>query len=391
MDTISELYNGTISSAIIFYIINYFNKDIENSTSSYICASVFASISFYGFSFLAVGYPSIASFRIIYNLIMVLLSSIIFLNTDKINSFISVLVAMLMIGIADVSISFLYLYPLKLTLEAYSSSVLHITAGSFIIFIEIWIMLKLLGNKFNNIKNYALTKNYKVISLLLIYLSSIFLLLFISSHILQIYFNNEIYVASFNIILGFVSTFMIVLVSIFILNETIDNEMKLKNELNIYNKDDLTGILNRRAGTKFLEKQLRICRGYNEICSICYLDINSLKLVNDTYGHRQGDKLIVTIVNTVRDNIRKSDEMFRIGGDEFIIVLPGYSIEDAEAVAKRVLCNLEEVRIHKGYDFDIGFSYGCVEYNGENYETIESLLDKADSKMYQFKRSLRNA
>ena len=82
-------------------------------------------------------------------------------------------------------------------------------------------------------------------------------------------------------------------------------------------KDTFTGIFNRRYLLENMERLLKIGAAF----SFCYIDINHLKLVNDTYGHAEGDKYIMSIVNLIKDGIRETDIFARIGGDEFVVLL----------------------------------------------------------------------
>ena len=82
--------------------------------------------------------------------------------------------------------------------------------------------------------------------------------------------------------------------------------------------DMLTGTFNRRTGIIWLEKHMKLVTRSNSVVTICYLDVNDLKHVNDTYGHDEGDSLIKVVVATVQKFLRGSDIICRLGGDEFL-------------------------------------------------------------------------
>ena len=158
-----------------------------------------------------------------------------------------------------------------------------------------------------------------------------------------------------------------------------------KEELEFYaNNDLLTGAFNRRGGMKILEQSISMSRRHNIPLSISFIDINGLKKVNDEFGHASGDILIQTIASLVKDNIRKSDSLFRFGGDEFIIVFPGCSMEENKLIMKKIRKASDDYESADTSGFDITFSYGLAEYD-ENM-TIDDFIKSADREMYNDKK-----
>ncbi len=129
---------------------------------------------------------------------------------------------------------------------------------------------------------------------------------------------------------------------------------------------------------KFLEKK--------ETCYVIYLDLDGLKIVNDTFGHEEGDWYIKTAAKCIKESF-PYDTIARIGGDEFLIVgneSKGYSaMERADSCYNRVMSL--KGRNKKPYETSI--SYGVVEVDESNNLSIDGLIDLADSKMYDFKKS----
>lgn len=104
-----------------------------------------------------------------------------------------------------------------------------------------------------------------------------------------------------------------------------DNEIqKLQEErrkLKYYASiDDMTGVLNRRAGLELLNKQFESTKEIKEKMVICYIDVDNLKMINDTFGHNEGDELLISMTKIMKESIRKDDFLIRIGGDEFLAV-----------------------------------------------------------------------
>src|SRR5690606_29349859 len=98
--------------------------------------------------------------------------------------------------------------------------------------------------------------------------------------------------------------------------------------------DTLTGVMNRRSGVALLEKKIRDPNQQEFI--VCYIDINGLKTINDNFGHSVGDDLIKTSCDIINRNIDSSDVLFRLGGDEFIIIFFGKNKEEVEEIWEEI-------------------------------------------------------
>ena len=154
-------------------------------------------------------------------------------------------------------------------------------------------------------------------------------------------------------------------------------------------KDVMTGTLNRGSGLKFIEEQLELCKKQKKSLTVCYIDVNDLKVINDMLGHREGDFLIKTVIRTIKNNIRETDVISRLGGDEFVIVFPGCTMEYSEKVMNRISGELKQLKPFSKKDYTISISYGFSRYDGENDITVDGLLDAADRQMYRNKRATK--
>lgn len=103
------------------------------------------------------------------------------------------------------------------------------------------------------------------------------------------------------------------------------------------NVDCLTGVLNKRAGMELLNKAIKHCEYNASKVTIVFLDIDNFKKVNDTYGHVEGDKLLQKLAKLIESSIRKTDTIFRIGGDEFVIVFSEGNIEEVRRICNRMI------------------------------------------------------
>lgn len=157
-----------------------------------------------------------------------------------------------------------------------------------------------------------------------------------------------------------------------------------KEELEFYaNNDILTGAFNRRGGMKILEQSIGITQRHGIPLTICFIDINGLKQVNDELGHDAGDLMIRTISHLFRDNIRKSDSLFRFGGDEFISVFPGSSLKESRPIVDKVLKAASQFHSAETEDIPLKFSYGLAQF--KEGMTLGDLIRTADQEMYRDK------
>ncbi len=146
--------------------------------------------------------------------------------------------------------------------------------------------------------------------------------------------------------------------------------------------DELTGVFNRRFAYEMIYRMIENSKRDSSEFLICFIDVDNLKTVNDRFGHGEGDRLIGVVVDTFVACIRKTDYMFRMGGDEFLVLLPGASMANVNDMINRVSDNLGEACIH---DVPVAFSYGFASYDGRVSLTVDELIKIADSEMYQQK------
>jgi len=149
--------------------------------------------------------------------------------------------------------------------------------------------------------------------------------------------------------------------------------------------DPMTGILNRKAGIESVHRQMKYCGRHGCTFTVCYIDLDNLKRVNDSFGHKEGDRVIITLVNLLRSALRESDGMCRLGGDEILLILQETSIEDCGAVLKRIQDAVDARNERSSKPYRIEFSYGLAEYILGSGLTPDELVDIADRNMYKMK------
>lgn len=178
-------------------------------------------------------------------------------------------------------------------------------------------------------------------------------------------------------------------VTVMMLNKEIEERKAAEKKLKIYATTDMmTGLLNRATGFAALEQQLLLAKRYNWPLTVCFVDIDNLKHVNDTLGHMVGDNLIIKTGHILRGYIRESDLVSRIGGDEFLVVFPKCGISEAKDVWQRVLEKINQTNLDNP-EFSISLSNGFSQFSPDNPaspSTLESLIEAADMNMYQSKK-----
>lgn len=154
--------------------------------------------------------------------------------------------------------------------------------------------------------------------------------------------------------------------------------------------DLLTGLPNRALFRDRLHQAMTHAKRYQRHFAIIFIDLDRLKLVNDTLGHSMGDKLLQLVADRILGCLRAEDTLARFGGDEFTLLLPEVSCqEDATSVVKKIIASLGGPILLDQHELYISASIGIALYP-ENGETQESLLKSADIAMYQVKSNGKN-
>jgi len=150
--------------------------------------------------------------------------------------------------------------------------------------------------------------------------------------------------------------------------------------------DALTGLVNRREFERRLQEALDSAQTGDAGHALCYLDLDHFKVVNDTCGHTAGDNMLREIASLIKDTVRDSDTVGRIGGDEFALLLVGCPLEKARQIADNVVRSVNDYRfVWKDKIFNVGVSIGLVEI-GRDSGTIEDIMNSADSACYVAKK-----
>lgn len=177
-----------------------------------------------------------------------------------------------------------------------------------------------------------------------------------------------------------------------------ENKMEVIKQINfMYSRtkylsltDELTGLSNRRCFEQTFEKEFLRAQRYNNKLTLVMFDIDYFKQVNDTYGHQCGDYILQQVSNAALQTFRKTDTIFRFGGEEFMVILTETDIEHSIIPLERFRKTIETLGLkYHGEDVNITVSIGACQLT-KDIPTKEILIEKADNALYKAKNQGRN-
>ena len=169
---------------------------------------------------------------------------------------------------------------------------------------------------------------------------------------------------------------MITLACVLLASEKLRNLLEIKNRF-----DTLTKALSREAIIEEIGKEVTRSARNGAVFSLLVLDLDEFKKINDTFGHQHGDRVLVSFSETMTSLLRQIDFFGRMGGDEFIILLPETNRQEAEAVVKRIYNEN-----NKNSDYKWSVSVGVASWQGPQ-DSTDSLIARADQSLYEIKRA----
>ncbi len=174
-------------------------------------------------------------------------------------------------------------------------------------------------------------------------------------------------------------------VTLYPLNNAIDYQKAIQ----LAHRDPLTGIANRLSLNEALIREINRTQRYNLSLTILMIDLDHFKAINDSYGHSSGDLVLQESATRIENSLRLSDQAFRIGGEEFVVLLPDTDLESAKVVAERIRKSIASKPVTNN-EFEINFttSIGIAELGEHDNE--KSLFDHADKALYLAKNGGRN-
>ncbi len=156
------------------------------------------------------------------------------------------------------------------------------------------------------------------------------------------------------------------------------------------NYDSLTGLANRRFFHDRLERSIQEARRSGEMVAVMFLDLDGFKLINDNMGHRAGDALLRAVADRIRENVRDSDTVARMGGDEFTVVIPRlHNSQHLVGVAQKILARVAEPLTLEHQELFTSSSIGIAVFPADASD-VEGLLHSADTALYRAKERGKN-
>jgi two-component system, cell cycle response regulator len=170
------------------------------------------------------------------------------------------------------------------------------------------------------------------------------------------------------------------------LRYSIERHRLQKNLQNLSLIDDLTGLCNRRGFLTLAEQHLRMIQRKGAALLI-YMDLDDLKLINDSFGHLEGNRALVVTANVLRACFRQSDILARLGGDEFCVLMTDAGQDSAQQVRKRLQQRVDFVNALSSWKFRLSLSVGIADVPVVHQPSFDQLLRIADKHMYEEKRN----
>lgn len=178
--------------------------------------------------------------------------------------------------------------------------------------------------------------------------------------------------------------FSIIIATLVSINKSERERIKYFSEYDV-----MTEVYNRRAGLEKLTQLYKDMSKNNCEISICFIDINGLKEINDALGHESGDELILSVINGIKKCIRNNDFVARLGGDEFLIIFEGLDERKAEEIWGRIIDEYAIVNENENRSYLISVSHGIETFRCDSNKYIDAIVNRADEKMYDEKRRIK--
>ena len=170
--------------------------------------------------------------------------------------------------------------------------------------------------------------------------------------------------------------------------ETGTRLMELQAELrHMATIDPQTRLLNRRGFMPLAHHQLEVARRQLRPIALLFADLDGLKHVNDTIGHHAGDAMIAEAAHVLKATFRTADLMARVGGDEFCVLLTTDPMPDVQGAIDRLMAEVGERNAEPGRPYRLSFSFGVAEFDPSSPSTLDELMQTADNRMYDQKRT----
>jgi len=150
--------------------------------------------------------------------------------------------------------------------------------------------------------------------------------------------------------------------------------------------DELTSISNRRGFLRLVEHSIKMCRRAQKSMSFILFDLNKFKMINDEYGHHEGDFVLTTFAELMLETFRDSDAIGRRGGDEFVAMLNDSDKDNIDEVLTRFALAVQAANVKMNKPYTIEYSVGVAHFEHDTIKTADEMMREADAAMYEDKK-----
>jgi diguanylate cyclase (GGDEF)-like protein len=166
------------------------------------------------------------------------------------------------------------------------------------------------------------------------------------------------------------------------------NALTYKHAVELASRDPLTGVHNRMALSSSLQREVDLAQRQELPLSMLVIDIDHFKSFNDEHGHTFGDDVLVAVSQTIANTVRRSDLLFRYGGEEFVVLASHTGEQGAMLLAERIRENVSALQTVRGRSIDLTVSVGIARL--QEKESAEAFFERADKALYSAKKNGRN-
>ncbi len=175
-------------------------------------------------------------------------------------------------------------------------------------------------------------------------------------------------------------------IAVSVISKNITDIKRMEDELRKLSlTDELTGLYNRRGFLTLAIQQLKMASRFHGKVCLLYIDLDKLKMINDKFGHKEGDTALIETANVLRQTFRESDILARIGGDEFAVLAIG-TTESCDDMVNRLNNALKVINASSSRKYTLSLSIGTAYCSPQNSLSIEELMIQADQDMYKKKK-----
>ncbi|WP_242825097.1 GGDEF domain-containing protein [Acetobacterium woodii] len=314
---------------------------------------------------------------IIANMGVYILSMLIFSHRNLFCSFIEILYTFLIQVLANILFVIVYIGILKKSMAEFNQSVVANLMFSLLVLLLYILLNNNLGKAIFKLRDTVWIKHKLSMTVATAYILVIAIWCLVAANIMAYELTNPFWL---------IVSLVLVLIGVFLgitIFEQRNKYIALKQDSST---DELTGTMTRKAGMDYLSRMLVAAHKKGRSFNVCYLDINDLKVVNDNLGHQYGDQMICHIISTIRNNLKSSTPIIRMGGDEFLIAFQDQSHAEIKEIMDRILVMIEVKKPLTLIDYPLSFSYGIAGDTEKSKTTNPmDLITVADQKMYQYK------